>query len=61
MRFRLRTLLIVLGLGPAVLAVLVWAWMRGGLSDALDVAYIVFFLVSSLAAINYAIKQNLGY
>jgi hypothetical protein len=61
MRYRLRTLLILLTLAPPVLAFLLWAWIRGGLSDALELIVIIAFFAWSVAGIHFAIKQNLGY
>jgi hypothetical protein len=35
MRYRLRTLLIVVALGPPIIALTWWLWVRGGLFDAI--------------------------
>jgi hypothetical protein len=61
MQFRFRTLLIVSTIGPPMLAFFLWAWIRGGLSEALNLAATTMFFAVSLAAIHYSIKQNLDY
>ena len=59
--YKLRTLLIVVAIGPPALAFFLYAWMRGGLADALDLVAAIGFLAWSAAGIHFAIKQNLGY
>lgn len=60
-RYSLRTLLIVVALGPPVLAFFLWSWLRGALPDALHLVATVAFLAWAIAGIHFAIKQNLGY
>ena len=61
MRFRLRTLLILLAVGPIVLAVGWRLWKSGGLPEAIDLAFITVAFLATMAGIHFTIKQNLGY
>jgi hypothetical protein len=61
MRYRLRTLLVVLAVLPPVLAGAWWMWIRGGLFDAIDIVAAAAAFVWAVAAIHFAIKRNLGY
>lgn len=61
MRYRLRTLLILMAVGPIVLAVGWRLCISGGLPEAIDLAFIIVASLAALAGIHFSIRQNLGY